>query len=70
MRLLRQGENRNSLYLRGLSHGVSMHHAGLNNVYRSAVEMLFRMRVLNVVYATTTLALGEYSKFVYNYLPK
>ncbi|XP_078360877.1 putative ATP-dependent RNA helicase DDX60 [Oculina patagonica] len=41
-----------------LKRGISYHHAGLDNKRRSAVEMLFRRRYLQVVTATSTLALG------------
>jgi hypothetical protein len=57
-RLLRIGCKQDHLFPRGLSVGIGMHHGGLNAKERSAVEMLFRMKVLNLVFATGTLALG------------
>ncbi|KAJ9596453.1 hypothetical protein L9F63_012537 [Diploptera punctata] len=38
--------------------GVGMHFGGMSAPERSAVEMLFRMKMLNIVIATGTLALG------------
>lgn len=50
---------RKSLLVESLPFGIAYHHAGLNNVCRSTVEMLFRMGVVRVVFATGTLALGK-----------
>jgi superfamily II DNA or RNA helicase len=44
--------------LNALRRGLGVHHAGMNRVYRQAVEMLFRKGYLTVVVATGTLALG------------
>ncbi|GJQ71104.1 putative ATP-dependent RNA helicase [Trypoxylus dichotomus] len=42
----------------GLSYGVAYHHAGLNAKQRSTAEILFRLGIVKVVFATGTLALG------------
>jgi len=41
-----------------LKHGVSFHHAGLNNKQRTTVEKAFKKRLLKVIVATPTLAAG------------
>ena len=46
------------IFEKGLRRGVSYHHAGMPNRKRSVVEMLFRRKFVNVVFATGTLALG------------
>ena len=46
------------LFEEGLRREVSYHHAGVSNKKRSVVEMLFRKKFVNVVFATGTLALG------------
>ena len=46
------------IFEEGLRRGVSYHHAGMPNKKRSVVEMLFRKKFVNVVFATGTLALG------------
>jgi len=45
-------------WLEGLQRGVAAHHAGLLPVFKEVVEELFRRRLLRVVFATETLALG------------
>lgn len=57
-RLFHSGLTPNHHFVQYLKHGVCMHHSGMNNKLRSAVEMLFRMKLLNIVFATGTLALG------------
>lgn len=44
--------------VQAMRHGFAFHHAGLNNTYRSTIEMLFRIGLLKVVFATGTLAMG------------
>ncbi len=41
-----------------IQRGVAYHHAGLSNVARRVVEEAFRERLINVVFATPTLAAG------------
>ncbi|ADM11545.1 putative Ski2 RNA helicase [Encephalitozoon intestinalis ATCC 50506] len=41
-----------------LYRGIGVHHAHLNRKYRSLVEILFRQKHLQVLFATETLALG------------
>ncbi|GLI65721.1 hypothetical protein VaNZ11_009317 [Volvox africanus] len=48
----------NPLLVRALEFGVGVHHGGLNKRYRTAVETLFRAKILQVVIATGTLAMG------------
>lgn len=45
-------------WLDGLLRGVASHHAGLLPVFKEVVEELFRRKLLRVVFATETLALG------------
>eukprot|EP01122_Echinamoeba_exundans_P005175 TRINITY_DN15344_c0_g1_i1.p1 TRINITY_DN15344_c0_g1~~TRINITY_DN15344_c0_g1_i1.p1 ORF type:complete len:1714 (-),score=344.76 TRINITY_DN15344_c0_g1_i1:9-5150(-) len=45
-------------WVRAVKRGIGIHHAGLPTKYRQAVERLFRVRALQVVFATSTLSLG------------
>lgn len=45
-------------WLRGLERGVAAHHAGLLPQQKLIVEQLFQQRLVKVVFATETLALG------------
>lgn len=45
-------------WLEGLERGVAAHHAGLIPAFKEVVEELFQRKLLKVVFATETLALG------------
>ncbi len=45
-------------WLEGLTHGVAAHHAGLLPAFKEVIEELFQRKLLKVVFATETLALG------------
>ncbi|TXK17638.1 RNA helicase [Homoserinibacter sp. GY 40078] len=45
-------------WLEGLERGVAAHHAGLIPTFKEVVEELFQRKLLKVVFATETLALG------------
>ena len=45
-------------WLDGLQRGVAAHHAGLLPAFKEVVEELFQRKLLKIVYATETLALG------------
>ncbi len=45
-------------WLSGLERGIAAHHAGLLPQFKSVVELLFQKRLLKLVFATETLALG------------
>jgi len=45
-------------WLDGLLRGVAAHHAGMLPMFKEVVEELFRRKLLKVVFATETLALG------------
>lgn len=45
-------------WLSGLERGVAAHHAGLLPAFKEVVEELFQRKLLKVVFATETLALG------------
>lgn len=57
-RLSRKTGNHSMQLVQAMIHGCAFHHAGLNNTYRSTIEMLFRIGLLKVVFATGTLAMG------------
>ena len=50
------GENHPMIQI--LRRGIGVHHSGLQNKYRMAVEMLFRCGFLRIVLSTETLAFG------------
>ncbi|WP_166984818.1 DEAD/DEAH box helicase [Canibacter zhoujuaniae] len=45
-------------WIRGLERGIAAHHAGLLPQLKAVVELLFQQRLLKIVFATETLALG------------
>jgi superfamily II RNA helicase len=45
-------------WVRAVKRGIGIHHASLPTKYRQAVERLFRVRAMQVVFATSTLSLG------------
>ena len=45
-------------WLEGLQRGVAAHHAGMLPAFKEVVEELFQQKLLKVVFATETLALG------------
>jgi ATP-dependent RNA helicase HelY len=45
-------------WLEGLQRGVAAHHAGILPAFKEVVEELFRRKLVKVVFATETLALG------------
>ena len=47
-----------SEWVAGLEHGVAAHHAGMLPVFKTVVEHLFQRRLIKLVFATETLALG------------
>lgn len=57
-RLERTGGYYRNMLVKAIKQGVAFHHAGLNNKFRSSIEMLFRMGLLRLVFATGTLAMG------------
>lgn len=47
-----------SSWIAGLERGVAAHHAGLLPQFKAVVELLFQRRLVKLVFATETLALG------------
>ncbi|NLB46888.1 MAG: DEAD/DEAH box helicase [Microbacteriaceae bacterium] len=47
-----------STWISGLERGIAAHHAGLLPQFKSAVETLFQRKLVKLVFATETLALG------------
>ncbi|QIK61844.1 DEAD/DEAH box helicase [Leucobacter viscericola] len=47
-----------SEWIAGLERGIAAHHAGLLPAFKTVVEQLFQRRLVKLVYATETLALG------------
>ncbi|MCU1550458.1 MAG: helicase, partial [Glaciihabitans sp.] len=45
-------------WLEGLERGVAAHHAGMLPAFKEVVEQLFRLKLVKLVFATETLALG------------
>lgn len=45
-------------WLEALTHGIAAHHAGLLPAFKEVIEELFQRKLLKVVFATETLALG------------
>ncbi|GAA1631363.1 DEAD/DEAH box helicase [Leucobacter chromiireducens] len=45
-------------WIAGLERGIAAHHAGLLPAFKAVVERLFQQRLVKVVFATETLALG------------
>ena len=47
-----------NFWLNGLERGVAAHHAGMLPVFKEVVEELFQRKLVKIVFATETLALG------------
>lgn len=47
-----------NFWLNGLERGVAAHHAGMLPIFKEVVEELFQQKLVKVVFATETLALG------------
>ncbi|CAF0844753.1 unnamed protein product [Didymodactylos carnosus] len=56
--LITRASNDNSTLVKYMRRGVAYHHAGLANKGRIAVEALYRNRYVQIVFSTSTLALG------------
>ncbi|CAF1144509.1 unnamed protein product [Rotaria sordida] len=57
-KLLKRASKYNKRLIRYMNRGVAYHHAELNNKERVAVEALFRNRYVQIIFSTSTLALG------------
>nr|CAD7411192.1 unnamed protein product [Timema poppensis] len=57
-RLISEKYTSTTSLVRGFRQGLGLHHGGRSAKVKSSVEMMFRLRILNVVIATGTLALG------------
>nr|CAD7261035.1 unnamed protein product [Timema shepardi] len=57
-RLISEKYTSTTRLVRGFRQGIGLHHGGRSAKVKSSVEMMFRLRILNVVIATGTLALG------------
>lgn len=54
----RTDKEENAIYIEGLERGIALHHSGLPRRYRTAVETLFRIGFLRIIFSTETLAVG------------
>ncbi|CAF0753138.1 unnamed protein product [Rotaria sordida] len=57
-KLLKRAARYNQRLVQYMKRGVAYHHAELNNKERTAVEALFRNRYVQIIFSTSTLALG------------
>ncbi|CAF0957384.1 unnamed protein product, partial [Didymodactylos carnosus] len=56
--LLKRASNENPLLVKLMKRSITYHHGGVNNKGCVAVEALFRNRYIQIVFSTSTLALG------------